>query len=56
MALTVFLDILHVAIIEGGEIGPGFTVGTKELIELGVEGLGVAVLGSVDEQRHQPRG
>ena len=31
MALTVLLDILHVAIIEHGEIGPGFSVGTEKI-------------------------
>jgi hypothetical protein len=40
-------------IIERGE--SGFSVDTKKLIELSVKSLGIAVLGSINEQHHQPR-
>jgi hypothetical protein len=49
-------DILYVALIECGEVGPGLTLGAKQFIKLGVERFDIAVLGSVDEQRHQPCG
>jgi hypothetical protein len=54
MAFAVLLNIFHIAIVKRGEVGPGFSVGTKQLIELSVESLGISVLGSVNEQRHQP--
>jgi hypothetical protein len=54
MALTVRLNILHVAIVERGEVGASFPVGAQEPVELGVEGLGIGMLGSVNEQRHRP--
>src|ERR1700740_545257 len=55
VSLAVLLNILHVAIVQRGEVGPGFSVRTKEFIKLSVEGLGIAMFGSVNEQRHQPR-
>jgi hypothetical protein len=54
MAFAVLLNILQIAIIERGEVGPGFSWGTKQLIELGMKSLGISVLGSINEQRHQP--
>src|SRR5262249_55507354 len=35
MALTALLNILHVAIVERGEVRPGFSVGTEEFMEPG---------------------
>jgi hypothetical protein len=55
MSLTMLLNILHVVIVERGEVGPSPALGAKELIKLGVKSLGIAMFGSVDEQRHQPR-
>jgi hypothetical protein len=55
LSLTMLLNIFDVLIIEQGEVGPSFFVRTKELVELGVKSLGIAVFGSINEQRHQPR-
>ena len=56
LSLTMLLNIFDVLIIiEHGEVGPSFFVRTKELVELGVKRLGIAVFGSINEQRHQPR-
>jgi hypothetical protein len=55
LSLTMLLNIFDVLIIEHGEVGPSFFVRTKELVELGVKSLGIAVFGSINEQRHQPR-
>ena len=57
LSLTMLLNIFDVLIIiEHGEVGPSFFgMRTKELVELGVKRLGIAVFGSINEQRHQPR-
>jgi hypothetical protein len=55
LPLAMLLNIFDVLIIEQGEVGPSFFVRTKELVELGVKSLGIAVFGSINEQRHQPR-
>jgi len=52
--LAVLFNILHIVIVEGSELGPRFAMGAKEFIEFGVQSLGVAVPGSIDEKRHEP--
>jgi hypothetical protein len=47
-------DVLDIAFVERGEVGPSFPLRTKELIELGAESLRVLGFGSIDKQRHQP--
>jgi hypothetical protein len=37
--LAVLLDILHVTIVECGEVRPGFSVGAKELWSASVHGV-----------------
>ena len=52
--LAVLFNILHIVIVEHSELGPRFAMGAKEFIQFGVQSLGVAVLGSIDEKRHEP--
>jgi hypothetical protein len=40
VSVAVLFNILHVAIIECGEVGPGLSVGAKEFVKLGVKRLG----------------
>jgi hypothetical protein len=54
MPSSVLLNVLHVALIQRGEVGSGLALGTKQLIDLGVNRLGVSVLSAVDEKGHQP--
>ena len=53
MPSSVLLNVLHVALIQRGEVGSGLALGTKQLIDLGVNRLGVSVLSAVDEKGHQ---
>jgi hypothetical protein len=52
--LAVLFNILHIVIVEHSELGPRFAMGAKEFIQFGVQSLCVAVLGSIDEKRHEP--
>lgn len=49
------LDHFRLLVVEPGEIGLGFAVGAQEFVELGMEGLGVTVLGTLDDQGHDER-
>jgi hypothetical protein len=48
-------DVLGLAGVERAQVVVGLAFGPQQLVELGVDGLGITVLGALDEQRHDPR-
>src|SRR5262245_24809814 len=48
------LDVLRLLLIEVAELGSRLRVRAQQFVELGVNGLRVAVLGALDKQRHEP--
>ena len=53
-ALAVALDLLWLALIDLDQLVPRPVLRVQELVELGLYGLGITVLGALNEQRHQP--
>jgi hypothetical protein len=49
------LDLLDVLFVQTSQFASRFAMRAQQLIDLGMYGLGVPVLGSSDEQRHRPR-
>jgi hypothetical protein len=49
------LDLLDILFVQARKFASRFTMRAQQLIDLGMNGLGVPVLGSSDEQRHHPR-
>jgi hypothetical protein len=47
---TMGFYLLRLLIIQSGEAGPGFTVRAQQLVQLGLNSLGVAVFGSLDKK------
>lgn len=47
------LDLLRLSFIESYQVVMRFSIRPKQFIQLGVNGLGVAVFGALDEQRHE---
>jgi hypothetical protein len=49
------LDVLG-QLIDVGEMVPSSRLGMQEFIQFSLDGLGVPMLGSLDEQGHEPDG
>ena len=47
-------DLLGFFGIERGEFGAGTVMRTQKLVQFGVNSLGIAVLGALDKERHDP--
>src|SRR5262245_15910795 len=50
------LDVFRLLVVDARHGIARMPLGVKQLIELGLYGLGVAVLCTLDEQRHEPDG
>jgi hypothetical protein len=50
------LDRFGLFLVELGQVVTGAPLGMKQLVQLGVDGLRVSMLGALDDQRHEPRG
>jgi hypothetical protein len=53
---AVALDCLRFFVVDLDQLVSCLAVGPEQLVELGMNGLCVAVLGTLDEQSHEPRG
>jgi hypothetical protein len=49
------LDLLDILFVQARKFASRFAMRAQQLIDLGMYGLGVPMLGSGDEQRHHPR-
>jgi hypothetical protein len=52
--LAVVLNLLWLALVDPHQVVPGPMLRLQYFIKLGLYGLGVTVLGTLNEQRHQP--
>ena len=50
-----FFDHFRLLVIELGELIPRPTFHSQQLVQLGMDGLGIAMLGALDNKGHQPR-
>ena len=54
-ALALLLDLLGVLLINARKLVTGVTVDAQQFVQLYVDGLRVAMLGALDQKRHEPR-